>query len=74
MLTAADPNDPRWHLIGDRLDITGSRWGLEGAEVLLRLRAVIGNGDFEPYRAFDLRREHDRVHPDDDQDRYDLTA
>jgi hypothetical protein len=34
------------HLIGDRLDITGSRWGLEGAEAILRLRAVIDNGDY----------------------------
>jgi len=29
------------HLIADRLDITGARWGLDGAEALLRLRALI---------------------------------
>ena len=29
------------HLIGDRLDITGARWGLQGAEAVLTLRAVI---------------------------------
>jgi hypothetical protein len=40
------------HLIGDRLDIAGSRWGIEGAEAILRLRAVIDNGDFEAYWAF----------------------
>jgi hypothetical protein len=34
------------HLIGDRLDITGARWGLAGAEAILTLRAVISNGDF----------------------------
>jgi len=62
------------HLIGDRLDITGSRWGVEGAEAILRLRAVIDNGDFEAYWAFHLRREHDRVHQAHDQDRYDLVA
>jgi hypothetical protein len=39
------------HLIGDRLDITGSRWSVEGAEAILRLRAVIDNGDFEEYWA-----------------------
>ena len=33
------------HLIGDRLDITGARWGLQGAEAILTLRAVIANGD-----------------------------
>jgi len=37
------------HLIGDRLDITGARWGLEGAEAILTLRAVISNGDFDDY-------------------------
>jgi hypothetical protein len=33
------------HLIGDRLDITGARWGLQGAGAILTLRAVIANGD-----------------------------
>ena len=62
------------HLIGDRLDITGSRWGVQGAEAVLRLRAVIGNGDFEAYWAFHLRREHDRVYQARSQDGYDLIA
>ena len=62
------------HLIGDRLDITGSRWGVEGAEAILGLRAVIDNGDFEAYWAFHLRCEHDRVYQARDQDRYDLIA
>lgn len=62
------------HLIGDRLDITGSRWSIEGAEAVLRLRAVIDNGDFEAYWAFHIRREHDRVHQARDLDRYDLIA
>jgi hypothetical protein len=62
------------HLIGDRLDITGSRWGVQGAEAILRLRAVIDNGDLEAYWAFHLRREHDRVHQARDQDRYDLAT
>ena len=62
------------HLIGDRLDITGSRWGIEGAEAILRLRAIIDNGDFEAYWAFHLRCEHDRIYQTHDQDRYDLIA
>jgi hypothetical protein len=45
------------HLIGDRLDITGARWGLEAAEAILTLRAVITNGDFEEYWRFHLARE-----------------
>jgi hypothetical protein len=51
------------HLIGDRLDITGARWGLDGAEAILTLRAVISNGDFEKYWLFHLAREHQRLYP-----------
>ena len=36
-------------MIGDRLDIAGSRWGVQGAEAILRLRAVIDNGNFDEY-------------------------
>jgi hypothetical protein len=36
-------------MTGDRLDITGARWGLRGAEAVLTLRAVISNGDFDEY-------------------------
>jgi hypothetical protein len=31
------------------MDITGARWGLDGAEAILTLRAVITNGDFDAY-------------------------
>ena len=51
------------HLIGDRLDITGARWGLDGAEAILTLRAVISNGDFDDYWRFHLAREHQRLYP-----------
>jgi hypothetical protein len=34
------------HLVADRLDITGSRWSVPGAEAVLILRALICNGDF----------------------------
>jgi hypothetical protein len=40
------------HLIGDRLDTSGARWGLKGAEAVLNLRAVISNGDFDEYWCF----------------------
>jgi hypothetical protein len=51
------------HLIGDRLDITGARWGLDGAEAILTLRAVISNGDFDDYRGYHLAQEHQRLYP-----------
>ncbi len=34
------------YLVKDRLDITGARWSLTGAEAILLLRAVIANGDY----------------------------
>jgi hypothetical protein len=50
------------HLVKDRMDITGARWGLPGAEAVLRLRALIANGDFDDYWAFHRSREHARLH------------
>lgn len=50
------------HLVKDRMDITGARWGLAGADAILTLRALISNGDFDQYRTFHLAQEHHRVH------------
>jgi len=50
------------HLIKDRMDITGARWGLHTAEAVLKLRALISNGDFDTYWDFHLTQEHRRVH------------
>lgn len=62
------------HLIADRLDITGARWGLDGAEAVLQLRALVTNGDFEDYWHFHSAREHQRLYPSPDQQDYSLTA
>ena len=40
------------HLINDRLDITGARWSLQGAEAVLKLRSLKSSGDFEAYWKF----------------------
>jgi hypothetical protein len=61
-------------MIGDRLDITGARWGLEGAEAILTLRAVIVNGDFDDYWHYHLAREHQRLYPGTEQGQYTLSA
>ncbi|MGH3410474.1 MAG: ISKra4 family transposase [Streptosporangiaceae bacterium] len=50
------------YLVKDRMDITGARWSLEGAEAILKLRALIATGNFENYWRFHLRREHERIH------------
>ena len=49
------------HLVKDRMDITGACWGLDGAEAVLRLRALISNGDFDTYWTWHLTREHHRT-------------
>ena len=51
------------HLVKDRMDITGARWGVETAEAILKLRAPHANGDFGAYWAYHLHREHQRNHP-----------
>lgn len=50
------------HLIKDRMDITGARWGLDGAETILKLRALRSNGDFDHYWNYHLTQEHHRNH------------
>lgn len=50
------------HLVKDRMDLTGARWGLAGAEAILKLRALRINGDFDDYWPFHLARERSRVH------------
>ena len=50
------------HLVKDRMDITGARWGLPGAEAVLKLRALRSNGDFDAYWRYHLEQERRRVH------------
>jgi hypothetical protein len=50
------------HLVRDRFDITGARWSLDGAEAMLKLRAVRTNGDWEPYWRHHLAEECKRIH------------
>jgi hypothetical protein len=35
------------YLVKDRMEITGARWGLKGAEAILKLRAIKISGDFQ---------------------------
>lgn len=50
------------YVVKDRMDRTGARWSLTGAEAVLRLRAVRASKDFDAYWAFHLVRERDRNH------------
>ncbi len=50
------------HLVKDRMEITGARWSLPGAEAVLRLRALRSSGDFDEYWTFHEACEHRRTH------------
>jgi hypothetical protein len=50
------------HLVKDRMDVTGARWSLTGAEAVLRLRALRSSRDFNEYWGFHEAREHARTH------------
>ena len=50
------------YLVKDRMDRTGARWSLQGAEAVLRLRALHSAGDFDEYWRLHLSQEHERNH------------
>ena len=62
------------HLVADRMAITGARWGLDGAEAILKLRALISNGDLDQYWPYHLRKEHERIHHARYRESYTLAA
>lgn len=62
------------HIVKDRMDLTGARWGLPGAETILRLRALISNGDLDDYWTFHLQQEHHHTHHSHYRDTLSLAA
>lgn len=50
------------HLVEDRMNLTGARWSLTGAEAVLRLRALRSSDDFDEYWKFHELREYERNH------------
>ena len=49
-------------VIEDRFGITGARWSPDGAEVILKLRAVVVNGDLRDYMRYYKQRYRDEHH------------
>ena len=62
------------HLVADRMGITGARWGLEGAQAMLWLRAIAASGDTSAYWAWHITQEHQRNHQSRYQDSLELAA
>lgn len=50
------------YLVRDRMELTGARWRLVGAEAVLKLRALRASGDFDAYWEFHEAREYQRNH------------
>jgi hypothetical protein len=46
------------HLVKDRMELSGMRWTITGAEALLALRAVNENGDWEDFHTFRRAQRH----------------
>lgn len=68
----------RRSVIEDRFGITGARWSPDGAEVILKIRAVVVNGDLHDYMNYykeRYRAEHHLARYDQDTiDRLNLAA
>ena len=62
------------HLVQDRMGITGARWGLEGAQAMLWLRAINASGDTSAYWDYHITQEHQRNHQSRYQDTPELAA
>ena len=50
------------YLVRDRMEITGARWSLDGAEAILRLRSVRASGDWDAYWRHHEQQEQQRNH------------
>ena len=49
-------------VIEDRFGITGARWSPDGAEDILKLRAVVVNGDLDDYMRYYKNRYREERH------------
>lgn len=50
------------HFVKDRMELSGMRWTQDGADDLLRLRAVAENDDWEAYHRFRKQRRQQRLY------------
>ena len=50
------------HLVKDRMELTGARWSIDGADAILELRAAEINGDWEDFWRYHTAAEHERLY------------
>jgi hypothetical protein len=51
------------HLVKDRMEQSGMRWRIEGAQVILNLRAIYVNDDWASFHAARIQTEQHKLHP-----------
>ena len=51
------------HLVKDRMERSGMRWKIPGAQSMLHLRAIHTNGDWSTYQSFRITTETQRLYP-----------
>jgi hypothetical protein len=51
------------HLVKDRMELTGMRWRVPGAQAILDLRAVYINGDWDAFQQHRIEQERCRLYP-----------
>ena len=50
------------HVVKDRMEGSGMRWTLEGAQAILDLRAIYLNGDWDAFIAYRIQKEQEELH------------
>ncbi len=51
------------HLVKDRMERTGMRWCIDGAQCIQGLRAVYLNDDWDAFQVYMIRHEQNRLYP-----------
>ena len=55
------------HLVKDRMEQTGMRWEVEGAQAVLSLRAIYINEDWDSFHTTRIEQEQQALYPYRDQ-------
>jgi hypothetical protein len=50
------------NLVKDRMERSGMRWQIPGAEAVLKLRAIKLSSDMDEYWRFHIRKEQERLY------------
>ena len=51
------------HIVKDRMERTGMRWKIPGAQAVLELRTIHINGDWVSFQNFRIQSENKRLYP-----------